>query len=267
MDQKLNNSVMNTITKFAGVLVISFIALVLNAQDKKQLLADFTGSDWQKVKESKISLENMQMIVIPDLILLLDKKEKVKLTSTGSLIYPGAEKFFGHGQILDYDIDYIAIRAGWLIEETAFQNFGFTGIHLPKDEMSDFIRITFPEYYSNPDNLKKIQLASQDELRSIIQDLAVRQTKKWWEEESVDFSRLNALVDALRSPDEKQQVKALFYMRNGTSKCDGLSKDVYYDLLIKEVGRLSSSDIQRISENAKLILLDTKFEWLALKLQ
>jgi hypothetical protein len=256
---------MNTIIRFTGLLLILLVAVNVNAQDKKQLLADFTSSDWQKVKESKIALENLQGGIMSDLMLLLDSKEKVKLSNTGSLIYPGAEKFFGHGQILDYDVDYLAIRAGWLIEEISFNNFGFSGIHLPKDEMDDFIRITFPEYYNNSGNRKKIEGASEVELRSIVQNLAVSKTKEWWQKEGVDFSRLNSLLEALRSFDEKRQVRALFYMRNGTTKCDGLSKDYYFNELIKEVGRLSSSDVQRVSEHAKLILLDSKFEWLALK--
>lgn len=256
---------MNTRNRFIGVFLVSFIVLVLNAQDKKQLLSDFVSADWQKVKAAKIELENLQGNILPDLIQLLESKEKTKLTNTGSLIYPGAEKFFGHGQILDYDIDYIAIRAGWLIEEISFNNFGFSGIHLPQEEMGDFIRITFPDYYGNAANRKKIEGASQNELHSIVQDLAVNAAKLWWKDQGSNFTRLKSLVNALQSTDEKRQVKALFYLRNGTSKCDGLSKDVYYNELIREVGRLSSSDIQRISEHAKLILLDTKFEWLALK--
>jgi hypothetical protein len=69
----------------------------------------------------------------------------------------------------------------------------------------------------------------------------------------------------LKSTDEKRQVKALFYIRNGISKCSGLTKDVYYDQLSREIVRLSGSDVQRISENAKLILLDTRLEWLSIK--
>lgn len=258
---------MNTVNRFAGILILSLFTIAISAQDKKQLLSDFTSADWQRVKVSKISLENLQGSIIPDLVVLLDNKDKVKLTNTGSLIYPGAEKFFGHGQILDYDIDYISIRAGWLIEEISFNNFGFSGIHLPKEEMVDFIRITFPDYFNNSGNRKKIESAGQEELRSIVQNLAVKKTKDWWQTEGAKFTRLESLLLALRSFDEKCQVKALFYMRNGSTKCDGLSKDYYFNELIKEVGRLSSSDVQRISEHAKLILLDSKFEWLDLKVQ
>ncbi|MBN2484457.1 MAG: hypothetical protein JXB34_00650 [Bacteroidales bacterium] len=256
---------MNTVQKITGIIFSLVLAVSVNAQDKNQLLSDFTSADWPKVKAAKTGLENLQGSIIPDLIQLLDSKEKVKLTNTGNLIYPGAEKFFGHGQILDYDVDFIAIRAGWLIEEITFSNFGFSGVHVSKDEMPDFIRITFPDYYNNSANRKKIETAPLEELRLVVLKLAVNQVKEWWKENGQNFSRLNLLLQALRSFDEKEQVRALFYMRNGVTSCDGLSRDFYYDELIKEVGRLSGSEVQRISEHAKLILMDTKFEWLELK--
>ena len=86
--------------------------------------------------------------------------------------------------------------------------------------------------------------------------------KEWWKNSGNTWTRLEALVDALKSYDEKRQVKALFYMRNGDTKCTGLTKDYYIDNISKEIVRLSSSDTQRVSEHARLILFDTKFVWL-----
>lgn len=255
-----------SIVKNTAVLLLSVCFLnLLSGQDKKQWLSDFKSNDWKKVKPAKLSLESLQGDVIPDLISLLDNKDKVSLENTGNLIYPGALKFYGHGQILDYDIDYMLVRAGWLLEEISFANFGFSGIHLTDDEARDFIKMTFPEYYNNSSNRKKIESAQNPELRKIITDLSVASAKAWWASEKTTFSRLNSLVEALQSFDEKQQVKALFYLRNGRTRCDGLTREYYYNEIIKEVGRLSGSDVQRISENAKLILLDTKLEWLSIK--
>ncbi len=258
---------MNILKGFAAMILILSIGIKVNGQSKDELLTDFKSSDWKKVKLAKQSLESMQGKILPDLFDMLGDNKKVKLENTGNLIYPGAEKFFGHGQILDYDIDYLAIRAGWLIEEISFNNFGFSGIHLPAEDVRDFIKITFPNYYNNSNNRKKIEKATDDELRSIILELSVNQAEKWWKESQGSFSRLNALVAALQSYDEKRQVKALFYMRNGTSSCDGLTTEFYDDKLIKEVSRLSRSNIMRISEHAKLIMLDTSLEWLKIKEQ
>ncbi len=246
-------------------LVLSVSIVFANNTPSEHLMNKLKQADWKVVKEAKVSLESLQGEAVSDLIALLDSEEKVKLENTGSLIYPGADKFFGHGQILDYDIDYIAIRAGWVIEEISFNNFGFSGIHLPKDELVDHIKITFPVYYNNSSNRKKIEAASSDELRKIALKLSVNAVKNWWKDEEGRWTRLDALVEALKSYDEKRQVKALFYLRNGTTQCDGLTREYYFEEISKEVVRLSASDVQRISEHAKLILLDSKLDWLALK--
>lgn len=248
-------------------LLLSLSFVFVNAQASEQTLEEFKSEDWKVVKMAKLTIESQQAEAIPELIKLLDSDKKVKLSNTGSLIYPGAEKFFGHGQILNYDIDYIAIRAGWLIEEISFNNFGFSGIHLPKDELITHVKITFPDYYNNSSNRKKIESSTDAELRVLAQKLSVDAVKDWWKAEGKDWSRLNALVDALKSFDEKRQVRVLFYMRNSESHCDGLTKEFYYEEISKEIVRLSGSDVQRISEHAKLILLDSKLEWLEMKAQ
>lgn len=235
-------------------------------QDDMDLLIDkFTSSDWSVVKKAKEDLENYEAQAIPKIIKLLDRNEIVKLTNTGSLIYPGAEKIFGYGQIVPYDIDNIAIRAGWLLEEISFQNFGFSGYHLPKEDLLPFIKITFPTYYNNLNNRKKLETSTEAELRNIIFKLSVANVNDWWMTNGKTWNRLDALVDALKSYDEKRQVKALFYMRNGDTKCTGLTKDYYIENISKEIVRLSSSDTQRVSEHARLILYDNKFLWLESK--
>lgn len=235
--------------------------------DHEQLINEFTSDDWKVVKQAKESLENLEEKAIPLVLPLLEVDKIVKLTNTGTLIYPGAEKFFGYGQIVDYDIDNISIRAGWLLEEISFNNFGFTGYHLPDEELIPFIKITFPDYYNNSTNRKKIESSTVAELRRMIYKLSIKNVKEWWEQEQDSWTRLEALVEALQSFDEKRQVKALFYIRNGTTACTGLTKDFYIDNISKEIVRMSSSDIKRISEHARFILFDTKFEWLDNKKQ
>jgi hypothetical protein len=243
-------------------LVMMLSGYVKGQTDIDILLKDFTSSDWKAVKEAKTKLENLEAGAIPKLISLLERNEIVKLTGTGSLIYPGAEKFFGYGQIVDYDIDNIAVRAGWLLEDISFNNFGFSGCHLAPEDLLNFVKLTFPDYYNNSNNRKKIETSTETELSEIIFKLSVKNAKEWWTKEGANWSRLQALIDALKSFDEKRQVKALFYMRNGETRCTGLTKDYYIDNISKEIVRLSSSDTQRVSEHARLILFDTKFLWL-----
>ena len=256
---------MRKINKVFGFLVMTLVPQLLFGQLSKDLAKSFNSADWKEVKVAKIEIENLQESAIPDLLPQLKSTEKVKLNNTGSLIYPGAEKFFGHGQILNYDIDYISIRAGWVIEEITFNNFGFSGIHLPKEELINHIKMTFPEYYNNSTNRKKLETSSLEELRKIGERLSVEALNSWWKSEGESWSRLSALVNALKSFDEKRQVKALFYLRNGTTKCKGLTREFYIEEISKEIVRLSGSDVQRISEHAKLILLDSKLGWLEMK--
>jgi hypothetical protein len=250
-----------------SLIVLFLLSTVVSAQIANDLKKSFTSSDWKVVKTAKSDIENLQGAAMADLIELLSSDEKVKLANTGSLIYPGAERFFGHGQILEYDIDFLSIRAGWLIEEISFNNFGFAGIHLPKEELLVHIKITFPSYYNNSSNRKVLEDASDEKLRQISLELAVNAAQNWWEEEGDNWSRLTSLVEALRSFDEKRQVMALFYLRNGITKCDGLTRDYYFQEISKEIVRLNSSEVQRISEHAGQILSDRKLEWLDMKMQ
>jgi hypothetical protein len=258
-----NSKPMRKITFYFICPVVYFLCSSLYGQtDIDLLIKDFTSNDWKLVKEAKAKLENYEAQAIPKLIPLLEKNEIVKLINTGSLIYPGAEKFFGYGQVVDYDIDNIAIRTGWLLEDISFNNFGFSGCHLAPDDLLNFIKVTFPDYYNNSNNRKKLDTITEAELGNTIFKLSVLSAKDWWAKENANWTRLQALINALKSFDEKRQVKALFYMRNGDSRCSGLTKDYYIDYISKEIVRLSSSDTQRVSEHARLILFDTKFLWL-----
>jgi hypothetical protein len=251
-----------TLTLLVTLLIVTPAGFLRAQSDIDQLIKDFTSSDWKVVKQAKMKLENYEALVIPKVLPLLDRDDIVKLTNTGSLIYPGATKFYGYGQMIEYDIDKIAIRAGWLLEDLTFNNFGFSGCHLAPEDQMNFIKITFPAYYNNATNRKTLESSSETELGNIIFKMSVKNAKEWWANEGIHWTRLQALVDALKSFDEKRQVKALFYMRNGETKCSGLTKEYYIDNIAKEIVRLSGSDTQRVSEHASNILSDTKFQWL-----
>jgi hypothetical protein len=229
----------------------------------KQLIAEFLSTDWPTVNTAKEKLENLGVSSIPEVIAIMDDCRVHKLQNTGDLIYPGAERYFGHGQIVDYEIDDICVRAGWLLEELTFNNFGFTGIHLPDQELSDFIEKTFPGYYNA--NQKQVAELSAASKRKLIRTLSIDKVKEWWKTESKDWNRLDALREALTSNDEKCQVKALFYLRNGKTHCTGLDEKYYKMNLESIIMRLTKSSLNRVSENAKLVMLDSDFDWLILK--
>ena len=246
------------------VLACCYFQLGFN-QEIDKLVKDFKSSDWTVVVVAKKNLENFEAKALPELINLLNDNSVIKLENISDLIYPGAEKFFGHGQIIDYDIDKISIRAGWLIEELTFQNFGFSGIHIQESKLIDYIKFSFPEYYNNSSNRQKLENSSTLEKRDLIMKLSYDKVINWWKKESGNWNRFNAIMDALNSTDEKRQVKALFYIRNGTTKCAGLTKDKYESEIRDKINELSKVKLKRVSEHAKLILLDKNYEWLNIK--
>jgi len=250
----------------AFCMVLGNSMLALGGQKiPENLLSDFISTDWPTVLQAKENIENLEAAGIPQLMSLLDDFSVRKLENTSDLIYPGAERFYGHGQIVGYDIDVIAVRSGWLIEELAFQNFGFTGIHLPEDELTGFIQYNFPEFYDNSRNKQGLNKMTVAEKRELIKSLSIKKAKGWWKQQSDGWSRLDALISALQSSDEKRQVKALFYIRNGRTLCTGLTREFYQTHMESIVRSLSKVDLKRVSENAKLIMMDMDFEWLNMK--
>jgi hypothetical protein len=230
-----------------------------------KLLDQFRSTDWPTVLMAKESIENMEAAAIPQLMNMLDDFSMKKLKNTGDLIYPGTRKFYGHGMILDYNIDEICIRVGWLLEDLAFQNFGFSGIYIPEKELTDFIRYNFKDYYEGLPNKQNLVNMSAAEKRKIIRSLSIKKAQEWWSRNSASWNRLDALVESLQSADEKCQAKALFYIRNGKTQCTGLTKAFYQERLEAIIKELAKNDLKRISENAKLILLDMDYEWLKQK--
>lgn len=255
--------------KQLACLFLSICTLVLMASSVsepiKPLMDKFLSNDWPSVLSAKEKIENLGAAGIPEIMTALNDCKINKLENTGDLIYPGATKFVGHGQIIDYDIDIICVRAGWLLEELTFTTFGFSGIHLPAGELTGFIRNNFADYYAVPAQQSKVMAMAEDEKRQLIRTLSIEKAKAWWQTSSRQWSRLASLEMALKSNDERNQVKALFYLRNGKTLCKGLNEKFYKTKLAKRVEQLSKSGINRVSENAKLIMLDSDFSWISIK--
>jgi hypothetical protein len=143
-------------------------------QAKRQLLRDRTGS-------------------LAPLIAMVDRDERVVLENTGDLIYPGAKKNYGHGWIVNYDLDALADRAGWVLEELTFHDFGFTdGVYggipaIPKPEHLVRIRAT---------------------------------VHAWSAAHAASWNCFAALVEAMRGPDAHF---AYIWLFEPSSSCDGFT--------------------------------------------
>lgn len=232
-----------------GCLVALFALQCGNASPPKQpdanelLIANLTSANWPTVEEAKETLESRQAEAIPLLMKLLDRDEKVKLENTADLIYPGAEKSSGHGMVIGYNLDWLPIRAGWALEEITFQNFGFEGGEWE---------------WGNPDPSKA---AENQKLRAE----AVARAKTWWQRAQGSWTRLDGIVEALRSDDVHRQGWALGYVRAGKTKCDGLTLESFEKQIKPEAQRLLHSKEEWVRQHAQYLLEDKEGRWLKYK--
>ncbi len=214
--------------------------------------------------EARTSLEEAGIDALPALFSLLKEDKTVKLNNTGDLIYPGAERFYGHGEIIDYDIDQIPVRAGWLIEKITFQNFGFSYIHDLGKNLHNHLKYHFNSSDIDQFTSKPVNSLNVEEQRELIRDLSVYNAQKWWKNHSAT-NRLDCLEAALSSKDDKRQVDALQYLRTSTVPIEGLTKDAYNKKILPLIKRLANDPTKRISEQAKYILNDKTYEFLKSK--
>ena len=193
------------------------------------MIYDLQKANWGAVRMAKDSIENFQKEAIPKLIELLKDTSYVKLKNTCDLIYPGAEEFYGHGGIVNYDIDWIAVRAAWVLEEITFQNFGYLDLTITRLMLADKVL-------------------------------------KWWDENKNTWTKFEAIKEALSCTDEERQVNVLHYLRFGKSKCDGLTLENYKNEILPLVEKIiQRNDSDRASLQAKHLLDDKEFYWLKIK--
>lgn len=227
---------------------------VTQRQSDDPLIRDFTDSEWERVHRCADALERQPQKAIPLLIRLLDRDEIVKLQNTADLIYPGAETFYGHGWIINYDLDWLSVRAGWLLEEITFQDFGFSEHGIDHDNLlsaavagkRDVPLGDVAEIDSDP--TQRIQRRSE----------AVARAKAWWRLNHPHWTRLSALSNALRSENSYCVLNALSWLRHGESPIDGFSHDLYVKDIYPVVQRLAKSQDDEIASQAGYLISEKR---------
>lgn len=216
-----------------------------------QLISDLKSDNWPRVWRAKLLLESRQREAIPALLELLSSTQRVKLRNTADLIYPGAEEFYGHGFIVNYDLDMIGVRAGWVLEETTFEEFGFRGGAVEHDAlMQATITGKSSEY------VKRAQVLTRDPAAD-----AVANAKKWWSARAADWSRYKALLDALQSGDPSRQTRASDWLRNGETACDGLNEASLHADIYPIADKLLASKNESVRTEGKY-LKEARPEWI-----
>lgn len=228
------------------------------------LIENLKQTDFSKVYKTKDSIVNNRIKAIPILIELLKDTSFVKLEKTGDLIYPGAEKFYGHGWIVNYDIDWISVRSAWLLEEITFQNFGYLQNNINEDDLMKLHQENYSSYLQMESHSINFKDKTDKEKIIAYRKILSDGVSKWWEENKNSWSRFNALKEALSSESEQRQSLALNYLRFEKTKCEGLNKNTYKREIKPLIEQIILRD-NRSAEQAKLLLEDDEYYWLKIK--
>ncbi|MGV0946111.1 hypothetical protein ACTS93_02865 [Empedobacter falsenii] len=224
------------------------------------MIAELKHSDFSAIYKVKDSIVNYQKDAIPELIELLKDTSFVKLNNTADLIYPGAEKFYGHGWIVNYDIDWISVRAAWLLEEITFQNFGYRDLTINEDKLMSLHKQDYTSYLQTGSHDIDFKDKTPREQLIIYRLMLADRVLKWWDKNKNGWTRLNAIKEALSSIDEQRQSLALRYLRFGKTDCDGLTLENYkkeIKPIIKKIKRSKNEN----AEQAKYLLEDNEYYW------
>jgi len=242
------------IASLAFLLVIQFC----NAQDARidSLFLAFKSWNFEgAVKNAKSELVNYQKEIIPQLIKLLTNTNYSKLGNADWLMYPGTNEIkMTHGYIIPYELDWISVRAGWLLEELTFKDFGYST--LPSYTYSEIM-----ESFFAPGAKKITEMKWKNRLtkKQIIQHRYVlaQKVKKWWQQKQENWTRVSAIKEALLSNNEKRQLTALNYLQNSETKCDNL-KVLYSTEIRPAVISLKQASNENIKRFVEMYLQDDK---------
>lgn len=200
------------------------------------LLRDFQSSGWIAVTEAKEALESEQGDAVDALLRLMDDDSVVPLRDLGdtSLGYGGAAS---HGMSIPYDLNRISVRAGWLLEDLAFQRFGFAacdGVDDPaiRDEL---VRQGQLQGGANCD-----AVATSRSVQLAVLAIAKRRARSWWGHTRKRWSRLEEWVMAVRSGESDRVARAVRWFVRGRTACDGLDRQTYRTVVVPELAKLSA---------------------------
>jgi hypothetical protein len=207
-----------------------FSQQVIKTQEDKRidsLIKEFKSAYYDLphgVKYAKLELENYQKIIIPKLIAMLYNTTKTPIIANEpGVFFANADVSYykGTGGTIPYNLDWLSIRAGWLLEELTFNDFGFSS------NASNESKVPSRTYaYNSTIVWEKIATAASiKKERKIMAD----KVAAWWQKNKTTWTRLGALKEALQSNNEERYTKAIFYMNtfyNRTS-CDGLTDEVF----------------------------------------
>ncbi|MCL1938526.1 MAG: hypothetical protein FWF52_09060 [Candidatus Azobacteroides sp.] len=263
---RTDKQVSNNYRRYYMVLVLLLIFNLCFSQIRLDaMIYKFNQAEWSEVRLIKDSIENLQKEAIPMLIELLKDTSYVKLKNTADLIYPGAETFYGHGGVVYYDIDWICVRAAWVLEEITFQNFGYRNLTINEEQLMDLHIQNYNSYLQTGSH--DIDFKDKTSRQKLIEYrlMLANQVSEWWNENKDTWTRFNAIKEALSSNDEERQILVLHYLRFGKTKCDGLTLENYLSELEPLVKKIKQNESERAKLQANHLLDDKEYDWFKIK--
>ncbi len=246
-------------------LILILTVNICSAQTSlDSMIIKLQRADFGDVYHVKDSIINRGKEAIPKLITLLKDTSFVKLKNTADLIYPGADQYYGHGWIVNYDIDWISVRAAWLLEEITFQNFGYLENTISEDQLMKLHQQDYATYLQTGSHSVDFKNKTLRQKLIIYRQILADSVSQWWNKSQSSWTRFKAIKEALSSTDEQRQSFALHFLRFDETKCDGLTRYSYKKELLPLVRKIKNRKSNE-AEQAKLLLDDDEYYWLKIK--
>lgn len=246
------------------VLLMTTTFCVAQKTKIDSLFFDFNqASFYGKIYPAKMKLENCQKEIIPRLIELLNDTNFIKLTGTADLIYPGATQFYGHGHFVPYDMDWISVRAGWLLEDLTFMDFGYKTLGVDDTTLFNLMKDNkrYKEYLTK--GTYDLEWKNKPTREKLIEyrKLLAQKANIWWQTNQSSWTRLSAIKDALLSDDENRLGEVLQFLRYGETRCDSLNTEVYFREIKPLVLNLQQTKYQNVKVQVDLLLKEDLDYW------
>ena len=261
-DRKVSN---NFVKYYLTIVLLLIFNLCFSQTQLDHMVYKLKQANWGDVRPTKDSIVNLQKEAIPVLIELLKNTSFVKLKNTADLIYPGADKFYGHGGIVYYDIDWICVRAAWVLEEITFQNFGYRDMTISEEKLMNLHIQNYNSYLQTGSHDVDFKDKTPREQLITYRLMLADSVSRWWDSNKNIWTRFEAIKEALSSADEERQVEALDYLRHGETKCDGLTLENYLEEIQPLVQRIKQGESERAALQAKHLLDDKEYYWFKIK--
>jgi len=227
-----------------ALLILSAWSLSIPAQaappPTPSLLSTFCSAEWSRVQKIGLELKVLQADSIDALLQIMQDEREVPLHDTFDLIYPGATTFYGHGGVVNYELNWLPARAGWILEDLTFQDFGFSGGVPQGDKL---LKKTIDLKIQGKGDVSMEEVAPQSVASRRLQkyQLAAAKAKTWWGRNRTSWTRRHALQEALASTSPARQGNALQYLRYPDSPCPGLSLATYNTNLLPLVVHIAKT--------------------------